>query len=160
MIHLFILIGTSLLIRHSSQQANLFTLPEAERILGEKAQLTDSSSTTKDNVLIYQCSYTAHSPDQKTGKTGAVYFMLEQYKENEAAHQAYASIKSSNENHEGVKVLNDLGDEAYFHSDEENFCFILVRKGKKMIRIKVNKITSKTSLSEFHLIARNITNSL
>ena len=53
-----------------------------------------------------------------------------------------------------------MGDEAYFHSDGQNFYFIIVRKGEKMFRIKVNKITSTTSLKEFNMIAKNITASL
>ncbi|MGV8093724.1 MAG: hypothetical protein AB2L24_17840, partial [Mangrovibacterium sp.] len=74
--------------------------------------------------------------------------------------QVYASIKTANEGHEGIKILDDIGDEAYFHSDGENFYFILVRKGEKVLRMKVSKITGKTSLNQFNLIARNITASL
>ena len=57
-------------------------------------------------------------------------------------------------------MIHDLGDEAYFHSDGENFYFILVRKGLKMIRMKVNKITSNTSVAEFNRVARKITEAL
>jgi len=136
---------------------NLFTLSDAEKILGEEAHLTDSSSKIKGDTLTYNSAYTANSRDEKTGKTGVIYFMFEEYAQVASAKQVYSFIKKSNENHEGVKVLNDLGDEAYFHSDGENFYFILVRKGEKMFRMKVNKITSTTSLEEFNLIAKNIT---
>ena len=137
-----------------------FTESDAERILGEKAHLTDSSSTIKKDTLECKSAYTANSKDQKTGKTGVVYFMIEQYSQVSSAKNAYNSIRVANENHEGVKILQGIGDDAYFHSDGQNFYFILVRKRSKMFRIKVNKITGKTSLNEFNLIAKNISAAL
>ena len=86
--------------------------------------------------------------------------MIEQYSKELAAKNAYNGIKVANQNHEGVKTLQNIGDEAYFHSDNENFYFILVRKGKLMFRIKVNKITSKTSLDKFHQVSKRIADSL
>jgi len=138
----------------------LFTKSDAEKILGEQAHLTDSSSAMKVDTLEYKCAYTANSKDLKTGKTGVVYFLFEQYARLSSAKNAYSSIRTANENHEGVKTLHDIGDEAYFHSDGQNFYFILARKGEKMFRIKVNKTTSTTSLEEFNLVAKNITAAL
>jgi len=144
----------------SIHSADLFPLSDAEKILGEPAHLSDSSYTIKKDTLEYKLAYTANSKDQKTGKTGVIYFMIEQYSEISSAKNAYTFIKEANEKHEGVKVLHDMGDEAYFHSDGKNFYFILVRKGDKMFRMKVNKTTSTTSLEEFNLVARNITAAL
>lgn len=134
---------------------NLLTVSEAEKILGEPALLKDSSTTIKDDVITYSCSYTALSSDKKTGKTGNLYFMVEEYKQMASAKEIYASIKKSNEDHEGIKIINDMGDEAYFHSSE-NFLFIIVRKGTKMLRMKVNRVTNNTSLDEFMLASKNI----
>ena len=143
--------------RWSTNPNNLLTLSDAEKILGEQSSLTDSSSTIKEDVLTYLCAYTANSKDQKTGKTGAIYFLFEQYDEISSAQKKYSSIKVANENHEGIKIINDIGDEAYFHTDGQNFYFIMVRKDEKVFNMKVNKITSKTSLDEFYLIAKKIT---
>lgn len=123
-----------------------FSKSDAEKILGEKAFLSDSSSTIKNDTLECKYAYTAYSKDPRAGKTGVVYFMIEQYSQNLSAKNAYNAIKLANENHEGVKVVHDMGEEGYFHSDGKNFYFILVRKGNIMFRIKVNKITSHTSL--------------
>jgi hypothetical protein len=133
---------------------------DAEKILGEKAFLSDSSSTIKKDTLECKSAYTAYSKDQKTGKTGVVYFMIEEYNQELSAKNAYSSIKVANENHEGIKIIHDLGDEAYFHSDGQNFYFILVRKGKLMFRIKVNKITSHSSLNEFNRVSKKISDEL
>ena len=156
----------SIPIANSSVQNNsffnrvYFSKSDAEKILGEKAYLSDNSSTIKKDTLEYKSAYTAYSKDQKTDKTGVIYFMIEKYIEDLSAKNAYNAIKVANENHEGVKIVNDMGDEAYFHSDGKNFYFILVRKGNIMFRIKVNKITSHTSLNEFNLISNKIADEL
>ena len=45
--------------------------------------------------------------------------------------------------------LTDVGSEAYFHSDGENFLFVLIRNENFMIRMKVNKTTSHTDEAAF-----------
>ena len=153
-------------ITKSSYQTNsffdkvYFSKSDAEKILGEKAYLSDSSSTIKKDTLEIKRAYTANSKDQKTGKTGVIYFMIEKYDQESSAKAAYNFIKVANESHEGVKTIHDMRDEAYFHSDRKNFYFILARKGKLMFRIKVNKITSHTSLNEFNLISKKISDTL
>jgi hypothetical protein len=137
-----------------------FSQSDAEKILGEKAFLSDNSTNTNKDTLEWKCAYTAQSKDHTQGRPGVVYFMLEQYSKELSAKNAYNGIKVANQNHEGVKTLQKVGDEAYFHSDNENFYFILVRKGKLMFRIKVNKITSKTSLDKFHQVSKRIADSL
>ena len=143
--------------QNSIDPANLFTLSDAEKILGEPAHLADSASAMKIDTFEYRSAYTANAKDQKTGKTGNIYFLFEQYATVSSAQKAYSFFKTSNENHEGVKILHDMGDEAYFHSDGQNFYFVLVRKGDKMFRMKVNKMTSTTSLDGFNQVAKKIT---
>ena len=139
---------------------NLFKLSDAEKILGEPAHLQDSSSSANANVSIHSCAFAADSADEKSGKKGVIYFLFEQYSKVSSAQKKYSTIRAANENHEGVKVLHDIGDEAYFHSDNQNFYFIMVRKGTKVFNMKVNKITTNTSLDEFNSVAKNITDAL
>jgi len=146
--------------KNLSHPGNIFTLTDAEKILGEPAHLTDSSFTGGKDVSRYSLAYTANTKDKKTEKTGTIYFLLEQYQEVLSAQKKYSGIKTANEKHEGIKVLNDIGDEAYFHSDGQNFYFIMVRKSGKVLTMKVNKITSTTSLDEFNLAAKKITAAL
>jgi hypothetical protein len=138
-------------------QPHYLTKVEAEKILGQKAQLTDSASYNEENIATFKSTYTADSKDPNTGKLGAIYFMVEQYKEIASAKETYASFKASNRNSAGFEILNDLGDEAWLHSDGENFYLIIVRKGEKMFRMKVNKVTSKTSMEAFRQVAKVIT---
>lgn len=139
---------------------NLFTRADAEKILGEPAHLTDSSFSAKKDTTEYKSAYTANARDQKTGQTGVIYFMIEQYAFVSSAERSYSAIKTANEKHEGIKILQGLGDEAYFHTDGKNFYFILVRKADKMFRMKVNKITSNTSVNWFNAVAKKITAAL
>jgi hypothetical protein len=136
------------------------TLGDAFKILGEKAHLTDSTSSTNNEVSVCRITYTADSSDKVTGKTGVIYYMFEEYADVSGAKEVYSKFWKENKEHEGIRKLYTLGDEAYFHSDGENFLYIAVRTGKRMFRMKVNKITSKTSLEEFNNAARNISDSL
>jgi hypothetical protein len=136
---------------------DLFTASDADRILGEKTHLKDSSFKVKNEVTEYQCAYMANVKDKKTERTGSIYVMIEEYKEIASARDLYASIKTSNEGHEGIQTIDNLGDEAYFHSDQQNFYFILVRKRGKLLRMKVNKITSNTSVDQFNQVAKELT---
>jgi hypothetical protein len=147
-------------IQASTPPDSVFTKLDAEKILGEPAHLTDSATTLKADTLEYSSVYTANSKDPKTGKTGVIYFLFDQYVRVSIAQMVYSSIKTGNENHEGFKIIHDMGDEAYFHSDGQNFYFIIVRKGEKIFRMKVNKTTSTTSLTAFNQIAKNITAAL
>jgi hypothetical protein len=139
---------------------NLFTVADAEKILGEPANLTENKTTVKKDTIENRITYTAKANDQKSGKTGVIYYIIEKYSSVSSAHNSYEFIRKMNENHEGVKILSNVADEAYFHSDGENFYFILSRKGDKMFRIKVNKITSNTSLDAFNQISKKIADSL
>ena len=151
--------------------SNLFTLSDAEKILGEQAHLIDSTSKIKgedpkyiDSMSIvkkdastYNCGYMANSKDKKTGKTGVVYFGFERYPEVSSAKKVYSFYKRANENAIGFKELHDMGDEAWFGSSP---LFVYVRKGDKIFVIKVNKTTSMTSLNEFNLISKKIAENL
>jgi hypothetical protein len=134
----------------------LFTLEDAEKILGEPATLEDSSTSNGKNGDVYQSSYKALSEEASTKKTGIVYFLVTKFANEDFAKRDYSSIKTANQ-HNGIEELNNLGNEAYFHTDNENFYYIMVRKGLYGFRIKVNKITGNTSKDAFMKTAEKIT---
>ena len=142
------------------ESTKLFSQSDAEMILGEAAHLTDSSTILASDTLTLRAAYSADTKDQETGKTGNIYYLFEQFAKQSIAKKIYTGFRISNANHPGFKILQDLGDEAYYHSDNENFALIIVRKGEKLLRMKVNKLTSKTSLNNFTAIAKKLTNSL
>ena len=140
----------------SAVAIKLLTLPGAERIMGEQANLTCNTFFKNGDTLEYKCDYTAPLKDEKTGKIGKLYFMYEVYSSSVSAKNAYSAIYQANKKHEGVKIETGLGDEAYYHTDGTGFYFYLVRKNQKMFRMKLNKITSHSSESEFKAVAKLI----
>jgi hypothetical protein len=157
--------------QNSNPPGNLFTLADAEKIMGEPAHLIDSTSKIKGenpkyidsmsmikkDAFIYSSGYMANSRDKKTGRTGVVYFGLEEYADVTSAKNVYSFYKNANKNTIGFKELHDMGDEAWFG---ESPLFVYVRKADKIFVIKVNKMTSMTSQNEFNLIAKKIAKTL
>jgi hypothetical protein len=113
---------------------NLLTIQDAERILGEPAYVVDSSAGGDSNLRTWHLAYKAKAVDPRTKRNGAVYYLLEQYQDAPAAHSKYQSIKKANEAH-GIIIRHDLGDEAYFHTDNSNFYFIMLLRSQTHCKI-------------------------
>ena len=121
---------------------------DAEKILGLAARQMESETFTEDNVLQHKCSWKATQEDLNSN----LYYLDEQYKNAESAHKVFEDIVVSNRNNPG-QTRPDIGDEAWLHSDGTNFCLLMVRKGNRIIRMKVNKLTKETSIDEMKRIA-------
>jgi len=149
----FILIG---LFFSNSIQVPTKTLSEeiciakadAEKILGFPALQTESTILNKENVVRHQCSWKATQEDLNSN----LYYLDEQYDNAESAHKVFEDILVSNRNNSG-QSRPTIGDEAWLHSDGTNFCLLMVRKGNKIIRMKVNRLTKETSIEEMKRIA-------
>lgn len=134
---------------------SLFTHFDAERIMGQSSRMTESHTTITKASKTYQAAYTGLSKDEATGKIGKIYYMIEQFPDEMSAHYSYLGIMRANEKN-GIKKIDHLGKEAYFHTDNQNFSFIMVRKGNVTYRIKVNQTTSKTSVTALNEVAKRI----
>jgi hypothetical protein len=130
---------------------------DAEKILGQSASLTESSTEQKDNAVKYRYTYTANDSVVAGNRTGHLYCLFEVYKDEASAKKTFADILSGNQSMPNLKKIN-IGDEALQHSDNENFDMVIVRKGNKIIRLKVNKLTGLTSAKELLVTAGKITN--
>ena len=122
-------------------------IADAEKILGVPARKTENLTSNKDNVLQYKCTWTA---SQNTNCN--LYYIDEQHSNAEAANKVFDDIVVSNRDHSG-QSHPDIGDEAWLHSDGDNFCLLMVRKGNKIMRMKVNKLTKQTSVEEMKRVA-------
>ena len=127
------------------------SLQEAERILGETCALKESGNEAKNGGHKYSSTHSGAA----NGKNN-LYFIFESYESENAAIKTFETFKSSNQTFEGFEILKDFGDEAFFHTDKENFGLIIARKGNEMIRLKVNKLNSKTSMVEMKKVAAEI----
>lgn len=120
---------------------------DAEKILGSPAHQTESETLNGKGVVVHKCTWRATNETFNSN----LYYVGEQYDNAESAHKVFSDIVTSNTG--SGQSRPDIGDEAWFHSDGTNFCLIIVRKGSKMIRMKVNKLTTETSVDEMKRIA-------
>ena len=121
---------------------------DVEKILGFTARQTESSTVTENNVVQHKCSWKATTDDLNSN----FYYIDEEHNNAESAHKVFEDIVVSNQNNSGHS-RPDIGDEAWLHSDGTNFCLLMVRKGNKIIRLKVNRITKETSVDEMKRVA-------
>lgn len=133
------------------------SLSEAEKIMGEPLRLNDSSSGYSGGVYFYKSSYFSNTTD--TNKIGRFYYMYEEYDREADAHNVYQGFKIANEKNSPLTDLS-FGDEGYYQGPPGPPPFILVRKGNKMLRLKINRSTSNTSLDEFMTVSKKIVVSL
>jgi len=126
---------------------------EAEKILGGRVELITNSWTFTADKTRFDCTYHVTQKDKKSGREINLFFTLEEDSSEEGAKRVYADIWNSNKDHRGIESLSGIGDEAYAHSDKSNFHFVMARKGKFTIRMKVNKAPETTSLEELKIFA-------
>ncbi|MEP7171099.1 MAG: hypothetical protein ABI855_17155 [Bacteroidota bacterium] len=80
---------------HSIYPGNLLILSDAEKIMGEPLHLSDSATKYAEEALTYLCAYKANKEDMKSKKTGAIYFLFEDYDRVASAQKKYSFIKRS-----------------------------------------------------------------
>lgn len=140
-----------------TKDCRYLSLPEAEKILGRRVELVTNSWTFTRESTRLDCAYRAIAEAGATKREINLFFMLEESLNESRAKQIYETIRQSNKNHDGIEQLNDLGSaEAYAHSDRQNFHFVMARKGKFTLRLKVNKASETTSLAELKAFARKV----
>lgn len=133
---------------------------DAERILGRPALQTMQNEEDSGSVKVFRCAYSMVRPENTTGPESNLYFMFEEYEKITAAEKTFAVIVSQNTGMRGFHQLPGFGDEAILQTDNRNFQLIIVRKSGKIIRIKVNRITSTTSMDAMKAITKGIVESM
>jgi hypothetical protein len=136
----------------SSVGRHQLSMEEAEKILGEPALLSSRKDTAESNVYITKSTFAAK---EAAGKAN-LYYIFERYNKEVDAKNSYQNIFDSNKKQKGFEQLTNYGDEAFFHTDKDNFCLIFIRKGAKILRLKVNKVTAKTSFSAFKKVGKAV----
>ncbi len=142
------------------EEIQKISIQEAELILGQQASLKEQNSGIKNEVNFFKSTFVANKIDAQTNKLGNLYYAYEVYKNAEEANKLIQSFIQSNQNHHGFERLKDFGDEAFIITDQTNFITFISTKANKMIRLKVNKVTSKTSMLALKRIANKLMNKL
>jgi hypothetical protein len=129
---------------------------EAEKILGQRVRLITNSWDFKDDKTRFDCTYRSIEKDKTSGWETSLFFTLEESADEVGAKQIYTNIWNLTENHAGIEILSGIGDEAYARSDVPNFHFLMARKGKFTIRLKINKAVETTSFDELKAFAKKV----
>lgn len=132
------------------------TLSAVENIIGMPAKYLETVKETRPQVLRETTSYIALEKDSRSLQAVNLYYLKENYDNAALAHKTFADIITSNGGLNGQSVLTDLGDEAWMHSDKQNFSLLMVRKKNKLIRIKINKLPPTYSSKELVAASRQI----
>lgn len=129
---------------------DFFTKANAVKILGADVTWTGTDSTANEPKK-WTCTFVSkESPDGPK-----LHFGLNRFADAESAREEFDSIVVSNKNHAGFDRWQGVGDDAIVHTDGSNFQFVMVRKGVRSFRIKVNPAGS-TSLEDVKFVAKDL----
>lgn len=157
---LLIILTTGLCYRPARSQTtgtDHITVKDAERILGEQAGQPEKSVTREKGVGKTRYSFKALANDSLKGIARNLYCIIENYPDAAHSAEAFSIIKTSNADMPGFKAMQGSGDEGYIQTDGQNFYFMMVRKGTRILKMKVNKITARSSFKAFEETGRRIT---
>ncbi|HTE23101.1 hypothetical protein [Flavitalea sp.] len=122
------------------------TNEEVKMMLGVIADSMSSKDSTGEGwYLRKNRTYTANIKENNQIRISNLYYAYERHASIDIADKLIDSYFASNKNSLGYQQLSGYGDEGFFHTDDENFCTFVARKGKVFIRLKVNKLTSKSN---------------
>ncbi|MBK9153843.1 MAG: hypothetical protein IPM25_06445 [Chloracidobacterium sp.] len=128
---------------------DFFTRANAEKILGSEVTWTGTDATGATQK--WTCTFVS-----KTAADGRkVHFGLIEFRSEQAARDDFDSIVRSNTELKGFEKWSGIGEDAIVHTDGPNFQLIVVRRGQRSFRIKVNPAGS-TSIEDVKFVARDL----
>lgn len=129
---------------------DFFTKANAVKILGTDVAWTGTHATA-DERRKWTCTFVPKSPADGP----KLYFGLHRFADARSARKEFDAIVASNENHGGFERWHGIGDDAIVHTDGSNFQLVMVRKGMRSFRIKVNPAGS-TSITDVKAVAEDL----
>jgi len=131
----------------------VLSIGEAERILGSQGHLEKDTAYLDNGTKAYQSAFYDDSPDPATGKTGTLYFMYEEYQTADAASSFLESTLKANNIDPTEGVLKDGDARIYYLAGGKVVRMAMILKGNRLIRLKVNRVTSHYRVDEFQKVA-------
>ena len=139
-------------VAFKSVACDFFTYDNAQKLIGRATGADDGMQDVAEGRK-WGCTFTASDKGEKGPK---LYFVLYKATSEDVAKQSFETVRQSNKKHNGFEEWPGVGDEAVVHSDAPNFHFVMVRKGVKTIRVKINPAEG-VSLEELKNVARLLT---
>lgn len=127
------------------------SVPDAEKILGQRVRLTKNAKESTGAITKMRMTFTGI-----TDTTGHLYTLSAKYAGAAEARKAYAAIMAGNAGMPGEEKLTGLGNEAFFHTDKQHFDLLIFRKNDQLVTLKVNRISSRVSLIELRRLANKL----
>ena len=128
----------------------------AARVLGNKCRLEKVTAYLDDGTLAYQSAFRNEGPDPATGKTGVLGYMFEEYRSAEAARSYLHSTLRANRLRPEDAILIEGGAELHYFTGTDVVRMVMVLKENRLLRLKVNPVTSLYSLAEFKSVAAEL----
>lgn len=129
---------------------DFFTKANAVKILGTDVTWSGTDSTANEPKK-WTCTFVSKS----AADGPKLYFGLYRFSTAESAREEFDAIVMSNKNHAGFERWHGVGDDSIVHTDGSNFHFVMVRKGMRSFRIKVNPAGS-TSIADIKAVAEDL----
>jgi len=129
---------------------------EAERILGNKSRLEKVTAYLDEGTRAYQASFRDDRLDPATGKTGILGYMYEEYQSAEAARSFLDSTLKANRLSPEDAIRMEGGAELHYFTGGDVIRMVMILKENRLIRLKVNPVTSHYSLVEFRMVAAEL----
>ena len=133
---------------------------EAERILGNGGRLEKVTAYLDEGTKAYQSSFRDDRLDPATGKTGSLGYMYEEYQSAEAARSLLDSTLQANRLSPADAIRMEGGAELNYFTGGDVIRMVMILKENRVIRLKVNPVTSHYSLVEFRRVAAELAKQL
>ena len=138
----------------------VLAIGEAERILGNKSHLEKVTAYLHEGTRAYQSSFRDDWLDPATGKTGMLGYMFEEYQSAEAARSFLVSTLKANRLSPEDAIRMEGGAELHYFTGSDVIRMVMILKEDRLIRLKVNPVTSHYSLVEFRKVAAELAKQL
>ncbi len=118
-----------------STACDFFTQENAMKIAGTRVKGVDGGMEEDTTTRSWKCTFSAAVEGENAPK---IHFVMSKSISDEVARSTVESIRRSNSAKPGFEEWPGVGEEAILHSDGRNFQLVVVRKGVKSFRIKIN----------------------
>jgi hypothetical protein len=133
---------------------------DAARILGNESRLEKTTAYQDDGTKVYQSAFRDDWRDPMTGKTGILYYMYEEYTSAKAAKTYLTETLKANRIDPRDGIPTQGGGELHYLTGGEVVRMAMVRKDNRLIRLKVNQLTSRYRLDEFKQVVGELAKQL
>ena len=133
---------------------------EAQRILGSSCRLERTTAYMEGETRAFQSTFVRESADPKTGKVGAVDYMIEEYLTADAAKAYLDTTLQENHIDPADGLLSDSGAEVHYMSGGPIVRMSMILKKNHLLRLKVNPVPGSYSLEEFRKVTEELASRL